>query len=61
MLALCLPPPQGQLLRAVGEEALDLDMPIDWSLDLVEKKILGAVGGVFVGGQGILYSCLQGC
>ena len=58
MLALCLPPPQGQLLRAVGEEAQDLDMPIDWSLDIVETKILGAFGGVFFGGQGC---CILAC
>ena len=45
MLALCLPPPQGQLLRATGEEALDLDRPVDWSLDLVEKNILGVFEG----------------
>jgi len=36
VLALCLPPPQGQLLRAVGEQALNLErlVSVDWNLDL---------------------------
>ncbi len=36
VLALCMPPPQGQLQRAVGEEALELKklVSVDWSQPL---------------------------
>ena len=34
---------------AIGEEALDLERAVDWSLDLVEKNILGVFEGLLFG------------